>query len=135
MLTTPTLVGGESCETGPDDVTVVGFTTGAYNNFQAPSLESIGKVNSARSILNGQANRPTLSQAVKYLKIKNIWRPRLSTGNTTNTRSQICGIAWAQAKYLRNDGIILGFQMSVGKSIQALGKIQAMADDPEVAEK
>ncbi|KAF7943858.1 uncharacterized protein EAE97_005928 [Botrytis byssoidea] len=63
------------------------FTTGAYDAFEAPSLEPIEKVNSARSIVNEQANRQTLSEAVKYFKIKNIWRPRLSTGNTTNTCS------------------------------------------------
>ncbi|KAF7959602.1 hypothetical protein EAE96_001218 [Botrytis aclada] len=95
MLTTPTLVEEEICETGPDDVMVEVLTTGAYDTFEAPSTESIEKVNSARSILNGQANGPTFSEAVKYFNIKNIWRPWLPGTSPTLVLKgfQVCGIA------------------------------------------
>ncbi|TGO21593.1 hypothetical protein BPAE_0211g00130 [Botrytis paeoniae] len=102
MLTTPALVEEETCETGPDDVTVEVFTTGACDAFEALSQESIEKVNSARSILNGQANGPTFSEAVKYLKIKNIWRPWLPGTSPT-----------------------LVLKMGLDKTVQALGVIQS----------
>ncbi|TGO15986.1 hypothetical protein BTUL_0033g00240 [Botrytis tulipae] len=105
-FTTPTLVEEETCETGPDDFTVQGFTTGAYDAFEAPChLQSQTK---------RQANRPTFSEAVKYLKIKNIWRDWLLGTSPTLVLKvfQVCGIVWVKAKCLRNDGIILDFQMN-----------------------
>lgn len=136
-LTRPTLVEEEMCETGPDDVTVEVFTTGVYDVFDAPSQESVERVHSARSILNGQAKGPTFSETVKYLNISNIWRPWLPGTSPTLALKvfQICGIAWAKAKLMRNYGAIFGCQMGLGKTVQALGVIQAMADDPEVAKK
>ncbi|KAM0155984.1 hypothetical protein ACHAQE_006579 [Botrytis cinerea] len=130
-----TLVEVEMYGTGPDGVTVEVFTTGVYDLFDAPSQESVERVRSARSILNGQANGPTSSEAVKYLNISNIWTPWLPGTSPTLVLEvfQVCGIAWAKAKLMRNYGAIIGCQMGLGKIVQALGVIQAMADDPEVA--
>lgn len=132
-----TLVEVEMYGTGPDGVTVEVFTTGVYDLFDAPSQESVERVHSARSILNGQANGPTSSEAVKYLNISNIWRPWLPGTSPTLVLEvfQVCGIVWAKAKLMRNYGAILGCQMGLGKIVQALGVIRAMADDPEVAKK
>ncbi|KAM0126089.1 hypothetical protein ACHAP3_009459 [Botrytis cinerea] len=128
-----TLVEVEMYGTGPDGVTVEVFTTGVYDLFDAPSQESVERVHSARSLLNGQANGPTSSEAVKYLNISNIWRPWLPGTSSTLVLKvfQVCGIAWAKAKLMRSYGAILGCQMGLGKTIRALGVIQAMADDPE----
>ncbi|KAM0132308.1 hypothetical protein ACHAO1_006830 [Botrytis cinerea] len=123
-----TLVEVEMYGTGPDGVTVEVFTTGVYDLFDAPSQESVERVHSARSLLNGQANGPTSSKAVKYLNISNIWRPWLPGTSSTL-------VLKAKAKLMRSYGAILGCQMGLGKTIQALGVIQAMADDPEVAKK
>ncbi|PQE10416.1 helicase of the Snf2 Rad54 family protein [Rutstroemia sp. NJR-2017a WRK4] len=108
---------------------------------QAIEVERIGiqevtmqEVDSYRSFdapTDGQANGPTYSEALTYLGIHNLYRPRF-TGSSLNLELkpfQVVGIAWGKQKLMLNGGAILGDQTGFGKTIQALGIIHAIATD------
>jgi hypothetical protein len=105
-----------------------------YRSFNAPTQEEMNNLSLARSILDGQANGPTYSEAITYLKISNIQKPRLpgSALNLELKHFQVVGIAWGKQKLMLNGGAILGDQMGLGKTIQALGIIQAISTDQKM---
>jgi hypothetical protein len=103
----------------------------SYKPFDAPTEQEMENLSSARSILDGQANGPTYSEAIDYLKIHNVQKPYLPGSSPTLELKhfQVVGIAWGKQKLMLNGGAILGDQMGLGKTIQALGIIQSIATD------
>ncbi|THV46785.1 hypothetical protein BGAL_0360g00130 [Botrytis galanthina] len=106
----PPLAEEETCEIGPADITVENFTTVAHEALEAASQSQLRKSKTSGDL----GYLPGISP---ILVLKGF---------------QVRGIAWAIAIQTRNDGVILGFQMGLSKTVQALGVIKP-TDDPEAA--